>query len=176
MHVKLGLDIPLGSHWTQHASYIIYVMKRLRNIFRELWKTGSHPGLNWGPLTLAVSALPPELWPPGDSQPSCTCTCILQTWPVCTICTCVQYISIHHLDHSPPQQQIKMCISTSLWQVTCIKPWLSPCIKMSSNGIVCTRTCMYTYSSKNKYTFYTCTLQHHILSPECKVEWSDQNC
>jgi len=23
----------------------------------------------WGPLTLAVSALPPELWPPGDSQP-----------------------------------------------------------------------------------------------------------
>ena len=31
---------------------------------------GSHPGLNRGPLTLAVSALPPELWPPDDSQPS----------------------------------------------------------------------------------------------------------
>ena len=44
--------------------------ERLGNIFRELWKTGSHPGLNQGPLTLAVSALPPELWPPGDSQPS----------------------------------------------------------------------------------------------------------
>ena len=45
-------------------------MKRLRNIFKELRTTGSHPGLNRGPLTLAISALPPELWPPGDSQPS----------------------------------------------------------------------------------------------------------
>ena len=44
--------------------------ERLGNIFREPRKTGSHPGLNRGPLTLAVSALPPELWPPGDSQPS----------------------------------------------------------------------------------------------------------
>ena len=44
--------------------------ERLGNIFRELRKTGSHPGLNRGPLTLAVSALPPELWPAGDSQPS----------------------------------------------------------------------------------------------------------
>ena len=35
--------------------------ERLGNIFRELRKTGSHPGLNQGPLTLAVSALPPEL-------------------------------------------------------------------------------------------------------------------
>ena len=26
--------------------------------------------MNREPLTLAVSALPPELWPPGDSQPS----------------------------------------------------------------------------------------------------------
>ena len=34
--------------------------ERLGNIFR---KNGSHPGLNQGPLTLAVSALPPELWP-----------------------------------------------------------------------------------------------------------------
>ena len=41
--------------------------ERLGNIFREL---GSHPGLNRGPLTLAVSTLPPELWPLGDSQPS----------------------------------------------------------------------------------------------------------
>jgi len=40
--------------------------------------------LNRGPLTLVVSALPPELWPPGDSQPSqfsislcvCRCTCM----------------------------------------------------------------------------------------------------
>ena len=44
--------------------------ERLGNIFRELSKTSSHPGLNRGPLTLAVSVLPPELWPPGDSQPS----------------------------------------------------------------------------------------------------------
>ena len=44
--------------------------KGLRILFRELRKTGSHPGLNWGPLTLVVSALRPELWPPGDSQPS----------------------------------------------------------------------------------------------------------
>ena len=46
--------------------------ERLVNIhvFRELRKNGSHPGLNRGALTLAVSAVPPELWPPGDSQPS----------------------------------------------------------------------------------------------------------
>ena len=54
--MKLGL--PLGSHRTQHTKLAIC-------IFRELQKTGSHPGLNWGPLTLVVSALPPELWPPG---------------------------------------------------------------------------------------------------------------
>ena len=66
--MKLGL--PLGSHRTQHASYVIRE-ERLGNIFREMRKTGSHPGLNRGPLTLVVSALPPELWPPGDSQP-CT--------------------------------------------------------------------------------------------------------
>ena len=41
--------------------------EKLGNIFR---KTGSHPGLNRGPLTLPVSALPSELWPLGDSQPS----------------------------------------------------------------------------------------------------------
>ena len=44
--------------------------ERLGNIFREPRKIGSHPGLNQGPLTLAVSALPPELWLLGDSQPS----------------------------------------------------------------------------------------------------------
>ena len=55
--MKLGL--PLGSHQTQHARYVI-CEKRLENIFREVRKTGSHPGLNRGPLTLAVSALPPE--------------------------------------------------------------------------------------------------------------------
>ena len=67
MRIKLGL--PLGSHRTQHASYGIRE-ERLGNIFGEPRKTGSHPGLNRGPLTSAVSALPPELWPPGDSQPS----------------------------------------------------------------------------------------------------------
>ena len=44
--------------------------ERFGNIFKELRKIGSHSGLNWGPRTSAVSALPPELWPPGDSQPS----------------------------------------------------------------------------------------------------------
>ena len=35
--------------------------ERLGNIVLEnCEKTGSHPGLNRGPLTLAVSALPPE--------------------------------------------------------------------------------------------------------------------
>ena len=29
----------------------MYMMKRLRNIFRELRKTGSHPGLNRRPLS-----------------------------------------------------------------------------------------------------------------------------
>ena len=33
-------------------------------------KNRQPPGLNQGPLTLVVSAPPPELWPPGDSQPS----------------------------------------------------------------------------------------------------------
>ena len=33
-------------------------------------KNWQPPGIEPGPLTLAVSALPPELWPPGDSQPS----------------------------------------------------------------------------------------------------------
>ena len=61
-------------------------------------KTSSHPGLNRGLLTLAVSALPPELWPPGDSQPSillstCTHTHYTQYMYTCTctvhsICTC----------------------------------------------------------------------------------------
>ena len=50
--------------------YIHVHEERLGNIFRELRKTSSHLGLNRGPLTLAVSALPPELWPQGDSQPS----------------------------------------------------------------------------------------------------------
>ena len=33
-------------------------------------KNRQPPGIEPGPLTLAVSALPPELWPQGDSQPS----------------------------------------------------------------------------------------------------------
>ena len=48
--------------------YLVTLLKRLRS-FRTV-KTSSHPGLNREPLTLAISALPPELWPPGDSQPS----------------------------------------------------------------------------------------------------------
>ena len=65
------------NHTYEHAEHKTLRCPALRtggstcgNIFREPGKTGSHPGLNWGPLTLAVSALPPELWPPGDSQPS----------------------------------------------------------------------------------------------------------
>ena len=38
----------------------IYMWGKPWEYFRELWKTGSHLGLNQGPLTLAVSALPPE--------------------------------------------------------------------------------------------------------------------
>ena len=33
-------------------------------------KNRQPPGIEPGPLILAVSALPSELWPPGDSQPS----------------------------------------------------------------------------------------------------------
>ena len=47
----------------------MYMRKGL-GIFSRTVKTGSHPGLNRGSLTLAVSALPPELWALGDSQPS----------------------------------------------------------------------------------------------------------
>ena len=48
--------------------------ERLGNIFREPRKSGSHPGLNRGPLTF--SALPPELWvtaSPHNSQYHSTC-------------------------------------------------------------------------------------------------------
>ena len=44
----------------------MYMRKGL-GIFLENHKNW---GLNRGPLTLAISALPPELWPPGDSHPS----------------------------------------------------------------------------------------------------------
>ena len=43
-----------------------YTWGKVWEYFRELWKTRIEPGA----LTLAVSALPPELWPPGDCQPS----------------------------------------------------------------------------------------------------------
>ena len=35
----------------KRSKMIHYMIKRLRNISRELWKNGSHPGLNRGPLT-----------------------------------------------------------------------------------------------------------------------------
>ena len=36
-------------------------------MMKRIYCAGSHPGLNQGPLTSAVSAVPPELWPPGDT-------------------------------------------------------------------------------------------------------------
>ena len=44
--------------------------ERLGNIFENHEKPAATRDWGRGPLTLAVSALPPELWPPGDSQPS----------------------------------------------------------------------------------------------------------
>ena len=58
-------NLSIATHILRHAFNNVHVYKSL-GIFLE----NSHSGLNWGPLTLAVSALPPELWPPGDSQPS----------------------------------------------------------------------------------------------------------
>ena len=49
---------------TEFAACVLHE-ERLGNIFR---KTDRHLGLNRGPLTLAVSALPPELWPPGAAS------------------------------------------------------------------------------------------------------------
>ena len=68
--------------------------ERLGNIFRELQKTGSHPGLNQGPLTLVVSALPPELWPPGDSQPSQFSISLCMYKHVCTQSAIYMYLSL----------------------------------------------------------------------------------
>ena len=53
----------------QHTLHNHVHEESIGNIFREL-KNRQPPGIEPGPLTLAVSALPPELWPPGDSQPS----------------------------------------------------------------------------------------------------------
>ena len=47
----------------------MYVRKGL-GIFLENRENRQPPRIEPGPLTLVVSALPPELWPPGDSQPS----------------------------------------------------------------------------------------------------------
>ena len=45
--------------------------EKLGNTFKEPRKTGSHPG--WGPLTLAVSALPPDSQPSQFSISLCMC-------------------------------------------------------------------------------------------------------
>ena len=66
---------------------------------------GSHPGLNREPLTLAVSALPPELWPPGDSQPSqfsislCMCRqnpASMYMYTCTCTCTCKFFACVHN--------------------------------------------------------------------------------
>ena len=68
-------------------------------------KNRQPPGIEPGPLTLAVSALPPELWPPGDSHVymhvysvrclmpgTCTCTCTCTGTCTCTF-TCLHVVS-----------------------------------------------------------------------------------
>ena len=59
----------------------MYMRKGLGIFLENCEKTGSHPGLNWGPLTLAVSALPPD-----NSQYHSVCTCMYRC--VC-VCVCV---------------------------------------------------------------------------------------
>ena len=99
--MKLGL--PLGSHQTQHASYIIHE-ERLGNIFRELRTTGSHPGLNRGLLTLVVSTLPPELCIHVHNNHHriphellciihCTCTCTCTC--MCALSSANKVLSVH---------------------------------------------------------------------------------
>ena len=54
-------------NWTLSITnnHAVYMMKRLGNIFTV--KNLQPPRIELG---ASVSALPPELWPPGDSQPS----------------------------------------------------------------------------------------------------------
>ena len=97
--MKLGL--PLGSHRTQHASYNIRE-ERLGDIFRELRKTGSHLGLNRGPLTLAVSALPPELWLPMYYAMYYHTVPYWSLYMQYVHCTCCIGLLIHVRAHSGP--------------------------------------------------------------------------
>ena len=51
-------------------TYMYICMRKGLGIYLENCENRQPPGIERGPLTLVVSALPPELWPPGDSQPS----------------------------------------------------------------------------------------------------------
>ena len=46
--------------------------------FRETVKNWQPPGIELGASDLTVSALPPELWPPGNSQPSQFSVCAVR--------------------------------------------------------------------------------------------------
>ena len=53
-----------------HVHVHVYMRKGFGIFLENCKKNRQPPRIEPGPLTLAVSALPPELWPPGDSQPS----------------------------------------------------------------------------------------------------------
>ena len=60
---------------------ISYMYMYNKSTFNTYWKCMHRNMKNWPRAFDTVSALPPELWPPGDSQPSqfsislCTCMC-----------------------------------------------------------------------------------------------------
>ena len=51
VHAYMYLHVHMYTCIYMDTCTCVYMMKRLRNIFRELWKTSNHPGLNQGPLT-----------------------------------------------------------------------------------------------------------------------------
>jgi len=54
---QFGLVCTKRTYYTSHNLFLwVWMMKRLKNISRELWKTSSHLGLNWG-LWLKLSVL-----------------------------------------------------------------------------------------------------------------------
>ena len=104
--VALELVVDMAAH--EHCgSFTDYMYMYMREYFyRAMKNRHNHPGSNRGSLTLAVSALLPELWPPGDSQPSqlsislrmCHQNPARDRVHVCTVGdvrTCIAYVHVY---------------------------------------------------------------------------------
>ena len=121
--------------------------------------------MNWGPLTLAVSALPPELWPPGDSQPSlislCMCHLYMHVYmyvhSVCT-CTCIYVNSWTYMYsiHTLPEPQ-KALQPPQMLEV-------HPVVNPQCFTAVLWERCVHMYVCTYMYILYTMSLAKNSLS------------